>query len=422
VKNTFLPFAVAAIAFAATFQPQVTEAQIPPGNSAAAAPAATLLSPEQLQELVGRVALYPDDLLALVLPASTTPLDIVKGQRFLTGYEKNKELKPDPSISEPVINLLTYPEVVTLMSNDLDWTEALGQAVMAQQPDVLQAVQTFRRQAQTAGNLKTDEKQTVIVQEDVVQIAPSNPEVVYVPQYEPSTVVVQQAAPVVTYAPTAYPSYYHPVASAATGFVAGAATAYGLNWASGSVYYGAGPVQAEYWQDQRHDYANEAREDWQDYGKGQQEDWQEHANKSQEQRQKAALVNQNQKQRAAKRESEAEVRMPPRDNQGQECGGSAGRSAEAHRAGRCTDLAGSRAERAHRRIRRQPARDGPRAPAHRACRRSQTGVGKPGAINPARRRQSGSCEQAGGIDAIWRRIGGGGGQFRDCFQRSRFGR
>jgi hypothetical protein len=70
-------------------------AQVPPGQPPAQAPpAAQLLSPEQLQELVGRIALYPDDLLGLVLPASTTPLDIVKGQRFLAKYEKDKTLKP----------------------------------------------------------------------------------------------------------------------------------------------------------------------------------------------------------------------------------------------------------------------------------------------------------------------------------------
>jgi hypothetical protein len=71
------------------------------------------------------------------------------------------------------------------MANDLDWTEALGNAVMAQQLDVLQAIQAFRRQAQAAGNLKTDDKQTVVVKEDVVQIVPAQPEVIYVPQYEP---------------------------------------------------------------------------------------------------------------------------------------------------------------------------------------------------------------------------------------------
>jgi len=129
VKNNIHSVAIAAFALAAIFQPLAIEAQIPPRGAPAGAPAAPLLSPEELQALVGRVALYPDDLLALVLPASTTPLDIVKGQRFLGQYEKNKELKPDPAIAEPVINLLTYPEVVTLMSNDLDWTEALGQAV-----------------------------------------------------------------------------------------------------------------------------------------------------------------------------------------------------------------------------------------------------------------------------------------------------
>ena len=200
-------------------------------------PAATFLSPAQLQDLVGRIALYPDDLLALILPASTTPLDIVKAQRFLTKYSANKSLKPDPSISQPVMNLLTYPDVVNMMGDDLDWTEALGNALAFQQPEVLDAIQVFRRKAQAAGNLKSDDKQVVVVKQETVQIVPAKPEVIYVPQYQPATVIVAQPAPVVTYMPTAYPVYYNPVATVAAaatvGYIAGATTAYGLNWYGG---------------------------------------------------------------------------------------------------------------------------------------------------------------------------------------------
>ena len=182
----------AALCLAAPFLPLAAHAQAPPGAPATDARAAPLFSPDQLQDLVGRIALYPDDLLALVLPASTTPLDIVKAQRFLAKYANDKTLKPDSTIAEPVLKLITYPDVIMLMGDDLDWTEALGQAVTAQQSDVLQAIQVFRRKAQTAGNLQSDEKQVVVVQQDVVKIVPAQPEVIYVPQYQPATVVVAQ--------------------------------------------------------------------------------------------------------------------------------------------------------------------------------------------------------------------------------------
>jgi hypothetical protein len=124
----------------------------------------------------------------------------------------------------------------------------------------------------------------------------------------------------VTYVETAYPSYYHPVArtaaSATAGFVAGAATAYGVNWATGSVYYGAGPVQSAYNQEQRQEYAGEAREDWQDYGKGKQEDWQEHSANQQQQRQNAANKNQDQRQDAANK-NQAQRQDAAADSQAQ---------------------------------------------------------------------------------------------------------
>ena len=193
---------LAALCIAAAFPATQAHAQSPPGYPSPAAPSAPLLASAELQGLVGRVALYPDDLLALILPASTTPIDIVKAQRFLTKYAADKSLKPDPSLSQPVMNLLTYPDVINMMGDDLDWTESLGNAVTAQQQDVLDAIQLFRRKAQAAGNLQSDDKQTVVVKQETVQIVPAKPEVIYVPVYQPATVVVAQPAPVVTYVPT----------------------------------------------------------------------------------------------------------------------------------------------------------------------------------------------------------------------------
>ena len=268
MKTTLPRLVVAAVCIAAPFRPGSMLAQAPPGQPQLAAPTAPLLSPDQLQNLVGRIALYPDDLLGLVLPAATTPLDIVKGQHFLEKYKHDKSLKPEPSLAQPVVSLLAYPEVVNLMGDDLDWTEALGQAVLAQQADVLQAIQIFRRKAQDAGNLKTDDKQVVVEQQDAVKIIPAKPEVIYVPQYQPSAAVVQQSVPAVTYSSTAYPSYYHPgatAAAAATGYMAGAATAYGLNWGAGAVYNAPYASQSYYNQQQRQNYASQSQQSWQNY-------------------------------------------------------------------------------------------------------------------------------------------------------------
>ena len=302
MKTPLAKLIMAAMCFAATLHLTNSLAQAPPGPLPAAAPAPQLLSADQLEGLVGPIALYPDDLLGLVLPAATTPLDIVKGQRFLQKYEKDKSLKPDLSLPQPVIDLLAYPEVVTLMSNDLDWTEALGQAVLAQQADVLQAIQIFRRKAQEAGNLKSDDKQVVAVDQDVVKIIPAQQDVIYVPQYQPSAAIEQQSAPPVTYSGTAYPTYYAPgaAATATTGFVAGAATAYGLNWAASSLYRGAPyAAQSAYNQEVRQNYGNNVREDWQNYANSSQTQRQQSTAQNQSTRQQTATTNQTQRQQSA---------------------------------------------------------------------------------------------------------------------------
>ena len=218
---------------------------IPPGYAQAPvagdSPPPAALSAAQLEELVGRVALYPDDLVAIVLPAATFPLDIVQADRFLQKVKQDKNLKPDQRWDESIRNLLNYPEVISMMSQDLDWTQDLGEAVVSQQGDVLKAIQAFRAKAATAGNLKSDDKQLIVQENNVIQIVPANPEVIYVPQYQPSTVVVTQAAPVYGYYPAPYPSYYYPYppgyafAGLATGFAIGAATAWACNWGGGHV-------------------------------------------------------------------------------------------------------------------------------------------------------------------------------------------
>lgn len=200
---------------------------VAPGVGADAAPGAQKLSPKQLEELVGRIALYPDDLLVIILQGSAYPLDIVQAERFLPKLKKDPKLQPDSRWDQSIRSLLNYPDVVTMMSQDLDWTTALGEAVVSQQADVMKAIQQFRAKAQTAGNLKSDDKQIIIVEKEVIKVVPANPEVIYVPQYQPTTVVVQQAAPIAYY-PTPYPVYYYPYppgAAFATGLFVGAVTA-----------------------------------------------------------------------------------------------------------------------------------------------------------------------------------------------------
>jgi hypothetical protein len=209
----------------------------PAQQPAAAATASAAASAEDLDKLVGRIALYPDDLVAIILPASTNPLQIVQAERYLAKRKSDPKLEVDAKWDDSVKSLLNYPEVVAQMSGDLDWTAALGEAVVDNQGAVLDAVQAFRRKAQSAGNLKSDAKQTVVVEKEVVKIVPADPQVIYVPQYNPTTVVVSGST-AWGYYPSPYPVYYYPYApgaALATGLIWGAAI--GAAW--GGNHYGA---------------------------------------------------------------------------------------------------------------------------------------------------------------------------------------
>jgi hypothetical protein len=198
-----------------------------------------LLTPGELEKLVGPVALYPDKLLAIVLPASTYPLEIVQAARFLDRLEHDSNLKPDESWDDSVTALLNYPEVVRMMNDDIDWTWRLGEAVVRQQPDVIAAVESFRDQAYAAGNLKTDERQRVSNNAGTIEIQPIEEDVIYVPYYEPEHVVHYQPRQVYYYYARPYPVYYYPYPSHHSfhsGYFWGVTTAFNIGWTTNHLH------------------------------------------------------------------------------------------------------------------------------------------------------------------------------------------
>ena len=223
---------------------------MPVNAQAPAAPVAAAAVPADaaMDALVGPIALYPDDLVAVILPASTSPLQIVQADRWLDKRKADPKLPIDDKWDDAVKTLLNYPEVVKMMSNDLDWTSALGEAVVADQGAVLEGVQSFRRRAQAAGNLKSDDKQVVKAEKEIIIIQPANPEVIYVPQYTPSTVVTVGVAPVYGYYPYPYPSYYYPYppgAALAAGVIWGAAIGAAWNGGHWGANYGGGDINID---------------------------------------------------------------------------------------------------------------------------------------------------------------------------------
>ncbi|NND60204.1 MAG: DUF3300 domain-containing protein [Gammaproteobacteria bacterium] len=198
-----------------------------------------IFSAEQLEELVGPVALYPDDLLAILLPASTYPRQIEEAARFLEDLEYDPSLQPSEHWDESVVALLNYPEALQLLYEDPSRTDALGAAVLNQQPDVIAAIESFRDRAYRAGNLRSDSYQRVVYEDDSVRITPVEEQTIYVPYYEPRRVVVVQREPVYHYYPRPYPIYHYPYParhSFRSDFFWGVTTAYTIGWRTGYLH------------------------------------------------------------------------------------------------------------------------------------------------------------------------------------------
>jgi len=166
------------------------------GSAEDAAAEDDLLTAAELQTLVAPVALYPDTLLIQILVGATAPLDVVKADRLLTDNEdlSEDELKPlieDEGFDESVeVLAVAFPDVVHRMADHIDWTDTVGTAMLAQSEDVLDAVQVMRDQAVDSGALVDTPEQVVSrdATTDSVIIQPANPEIVYVPQYDPDVV------------------------------------------------------------------------------------------------------------------------------------------------------------------------------------------------------------------------------------------
>ena len=190
-------------------------------------------SQEELDQMLAPIALYPDSLLGQVLIASTYPLEVVLADRWV---KQNKNLKGDAlndaldkqNWDASVKALVPFPEVLSMMSEKTEWTQNLGDAFLSQQDDVMDTVQRLREKAHNAGNLKTTEQQVVVVEREIIRVEPANPQVVYVPVYDPRWVYGPWWWP-------AYPPYvYYPYRP-------------GVVIAPGFIWFGMGFVVGAYW-------------------------------------------------------------------------------------------------------------------------------------------------------------------------------
>ncbi|MGO8945724.1 MAG: DUF3300 domain-containing protein, partial [Syntrophobacteraceae bacterium] len=156
----------------------------------------------ELDQMLAPIALYPDTLIAQILIAATYPADVeaadqwVKANTSLTGDALNKALE-QVQWDESVKALASFPQVLDMMVREMGWTTKLGQAFMSQQADVTASIQRLRQKAYAAGNLKSSPQQKVAVAGEAIEIAPADPNVVYVPTYDPTVI----------YGPWAYPAY-----------------------------------------------------------------------------------------------------------------------------------------------------------------------------------------------------------------------
>ena len=183
-------------------------------------------SPQELRQLVAPIALYPDALVAQILAASTYPTEIVEADRWMQSHPKLKgddlPKEVDKQPWDPSVKALTqFPSVLENMDKNLSWTSSLGDAYANQQQNVTDAVQVMRQQAHKAGHLNSNEQEKITTQGNTIIIEPANPEVVYVPAYDPWLVY---GDPIV-----AYPGWY-PVPGI---FFGGPAISFGIGFGVG---------------------------------------------------------------------------------------------------------------------------------------------------------------------------------------------
>jgi Protein of unknown function (DUF3300) len=204
------------------------------------------LNPDQLEQLLAPVALYPDALLAQVLAASTYPAQIAAADSWLQGMQAQGYGSPDQIAAgadaqtgwDPSVKSLTaFPQVLDMMARNLQWTTGLGNAYYNQPQDVMQTVQVMRQRAEDAGSLQSTPQEALTYDQGYIQLAPPNPQVVYVPMYNPWAVYGQPVAP--------YPGFslLGALGSGLGSFFAGG---YGAGIGGGGIQYGLGIALAAF--------------------------------------------------------------------------------------------------------------------------------------------------------------------------------
>ena len=188
-----------------------------------------LFSPEQLDNLLAPIALYPDPLLAQVLPAATFVDQVDEAARWMRAYNNTNAIDDQPwDVSVKAV--AHYPSVLYMMSDQIDWTTSLGQAYVYQSTDVMTSIQRLRALAYSAGNLISNQQQQVIVDGDYIQIDPFQPQFIYVPTYDSNIVYVRRSS----YSGDVYPAS---IISFGVGLAIGAWLNSDWDWAGHRVYY-----------------------------------------------------------------------------------------------------------------------------------------------------------------------------------------
>ena len=150
-------------------------------------------SPQELDQMLAPIALYPDPLLSQILMSATYPLEVVQAARWsranrhLQGQDAVRAVESmdwDPSVK----SLVAFPQILHRMDEQLEWTQRLGEAFLEQEPHVMDAIQGLRQRATAAGNLRSNEQTRVTQQDEQILIEPAQPQVVYVPYYDPAVV------------------------------------------------------------------------------------------------------------------------------------------------------------------------------------------------------------------------------------------
>ena len=171
-------------------QPLVVVTPPPPAIELPPAPSAPMRSAAELDRMLAPIALYPDPLLAQLLPAATLPAQVVLADRYLREGGDVNQLDAQPW-DNSLKALARYPATVRMLDDNLAWTTDLGQAFLNQPADVMDSIQRLRAQARAMGNLVSTPQQTVVTDDGIIEIVPAAPEVIYVPVYQPDVVYVR---------------------------------------------------------------------------------------------------------------------------------------------------------------------------------------------------------------------------------------